>query len=123
MNAPWHTLLGSGDMIWHDMLRLHIDHDIPCSCGCNRPLFVEAELHHGILSKARAMKIKGNRRLIDHPYNCFLVNHSCHQRIPGPDYFWGLACERYGRANVREWYAKCQKMFKRTLERYGEEEC
>lgn len=122
MNAPWHRLthaanLKMGMLMWMDMLNLHRDYRVPCSCGCDKPLS-EPEFHHGIISKARAMKIKGNKRLINHPFNCFLVNHECHQNIPGPQYCWDLACERYGVENVRSWYADCQKMFRRRLETY-----
>ena len=98
-----------------ELLEMHLALGLPCSCGCGRPL-TRPEVHHGIVTKARARGVKGN--WIDHKYNCFLVNHDCHQRIPGPQHFWEVACERWGRENVQEWYDGVQGLFKSELEGY-----
>ena len=92
-----------------------------CSCGCGQPL-TQPEIHHGLITKARAMGLKGvkKRRLLDHPINLFLVNHGCHQNIPDPGYFWLVACERHGVETVRKWYDQMQGLFTTKLENIGE---
>ncbi len=101
--------------LWDELLEMHLSLGLPCSCGCGSPL-VNPEMHHGIVSKARARGIK-KQGCIDHRYNCFLVNHACHQRTPGPRHFWKVACDRYGRENVQAWYEGLQRdVFRSRLE-------
>jgi len=100
-----------------DQMHKHLSRAIPCSCGCGQHLF-QPELHHGILSKAMFRGVK-DRKLLDAPCNCFLVNKACHERIPGPEWFWQLACERYGTDAVEQWYARCRVAFKSELPNYG----
>ena len=68
------------------------------------------------------MGLKGvkKRRLLDHPINCFLVNHTCHQNISPPSHFWKVACERHGTETVKKWYAGMQGLFTTKLENIGE---
>ena len=88
-----------------------------CGCGCGQPLRLP-ELHHGIITKAMARGLKGVKvkRLLDHPVNCFLVNHECHQNPPPPLYFWQIACDQHGVGIVRKWYSQMQGLFKTDLE-------
>jgi len=104
-----------------DMLHIYDNCDVVCSCGCGQPL-TQPEIHHGLITKARARGIKGakKRRLLDHPINCFLVNHTCHQNISPPSHFWKAACERHGTETVRKWYAGMQELFTTKLEDIGE---
>jgi len=87
-----------------DLLAIHFALNEPCSCGCGQML-EHPELHHGILTKAHFRGVAKEHRaeILNHPINLFLVNHDCHERIPGARFFWALACERYGEKNVRAW--------------------
>jgi len=109
VNVPWQGV-SSRD----DMLQLHYDYEVPCSCGCGQPLSMP-EMHHGIIPKTVARGVK-QRKQLDNPINWFMVNHECHQNIPSPEYFWHLSCQRFGENHVREWYEGMQEVFKSRLE-------
>lgn len=104
----------------HDLLAIHFALGEPCSCGCGRPL-TNPELHHGVLTKAHFRGIAKEYRaeILNAPCNLFLINRACHQRVPEPQHFWALACERYGEKNVRAWYRAAQAVFTSRLENYA----
>lgn len=103
-----------------DLLAIHFALSEPCSCGCGNPLQEPVHLHHGILPKAKWRYVsKEHWDIRDHPINLFIINGACHDRHPGPRFFWKLACERYGEKAVRAWYNEARKVFKSKLESYN----
>lgn len=103
-----------------DLIALHLALGEPCSCGCGQPIQEPVELHHAILTRKKCQGVSAEHRDIwEHPINLVLVNKSCHERIPGPRFFWKLACERYGEKNVKSWYRCAQAAFKSRLEGYS----
>ena len=104
-----------------DQVNIHMQQGIPCSCGCGQPLH-QPEMHHGILSKRMFQGKKGvkAKRLRDNRCNCFLINTRCHQtQAHDTGHYWRLACERYGEAEVRDWYDRCSAIFKSELPNFG----
>lgn len=103
-----------------DLLAIHFALNEPCSCGCGQPLQEPIELHHAILTRKKCQGVSAEHKDIwDHPINLALVNKACHERIPGPRFFWELAYKRYGEKAVRAWYREAAKAFKSKLETYG----
>lgn len=103
-----------------DLLHIHFALSEPCSCGCGKPLREPVHSHHGILPLAVWRYVPPEHRDIrDHPINLFIINAACHDRHPGPRFFWKLACERYGEKAVRAWYDAAQAVFTSRLEDYS----
>ena len=102
-----------------DLLAIHFALNEPCSCGCGQPL-KNPELHHAILTRRKCQGVsKEHEDIWNHPINLALVNKSCHERAPGPRFFWKLACKRYGEMEVRAWYNEARRVFRSQLEDYS----
>ena len=95
------------------LINAHIYSGEPCSCGCGKLLTEPCSMHHGILPKSIWRGKKPKDRKENHPYNCFMVNDECHEG--DPEWYYQVACKRYGRGNVEIWYHKVQGMFKSIL--------
>ena len=105
-----------------DQVNMHMQHAIPCSCGCGQILH-QPEMHHGILSKRMFQGKKGAKakRLRNNRCNCFMINSFCHQmRAHSTEHYWDLACERYGVEEVRDWYEQCAAIFKSELPNFAQ---
>jgi hypothetical protein len=89
---------------WRVLLRAQILEERKRSCeiccSSNSPL----EFHHGILTRKDAMCAKWVN-MIDVKENLFLLCEKCHKpQPPSRHVCWEMACRRYGRTQVENWY-------------------
>jgi len=63
-------------------------------------------LHEGILWRSEVMGFSYPVRLrVFAECNTFPICRRCHENPPSREFFFGIACQKYGEKEVREWYA------------------